>query len=120
MKEIKLKNFAKSRKKYIVNFGNGATKEFSDKRLCESFLYGASNFLTAKLHELYQLNIELINCYHENWFYTENGRTKKNNLWLFEQNSKEYLNEIEKLFNIAVQRSSWENGNHFIFIHFEK
>lgn len=121
MKEIRLKAINKINKSYHVFLGNGTDNSFLSLRDANSFLASTNNFLTAKLHELHTSYVELLNSFHDNWFYFENGRkTKQGELYALERQCNEYLNSAGDLLQRTALHSWLTNANYLVFINFFK
>jgi hypothetical protein len=113
MKEIKLVKYSKDGKKFSVSLGNGTIFDFTSKRLTLKFLAETSRFLTGSLYEARSIYISVWNKFQLSWGYFQSN----SELFLEGENCQDLLTRISKSFDLAVNRSHWENGNHFSFTH---
>lgn len=118
MKEVRIKQISKFGKNYSVYLGNGTVNNFTSTRDANQFLAQTNNFLTDKLHGLHKTYSEVLQHYHNNWFYFDNGRlTRKADMHALERSIKGKLELVGQKLDLIVQRSGFTNGNYFAFIH---
>lgn len=119
MKEVKITRISKIGKTYSVYLGNGTVNNFTSDRDAKQFIAQTNNFLTDKLHGFHKSYTEVLNHYHNNWFYFDNGRlTHKANLFAMERELRSKLDAVSLKLDLIVSRSGSTNGNYFAFIHF--
>ena len=107
-------------KYYSIVLGNGATISFKDKKKIVYFLTSVNKQLTEALQELVLLYADLFKEYWNIWFYLDQHvdtiETRERNKKI-ESHCISEFNYIPTLLNIAVDRSHFQNGNHFAFNH---
>ncbi len=124
MKRIKIKNFTApdlssvrtAHKQYRVSLGNGYAVSFKSEKETLAFLAQTNRDLNTRLYELNFLFAEVLKIYRNAWPYFDSG--KKSGLIDLQGSIQSKVAVIESSFNILVDRSDWENGNHFTFSHF--
>jgi hypothetical protein len=96
-----------------IHLGNGLTCYFSNLKEAKSYIVKTNSFLQLKLLELNKIYIDTWVEYRNLYVYHYDiiGNNVK-----IESN----LIALEKSINLIVERSNWENGNHFTFSHFYK
>lgn len=113
MKEIKIKNFSKSKKDYHVYLGNGTCNVFSSVRDVNCFLASTNNFLTTQLHEISLLKKDVSSAFSDLWFYFD-----KPKMFPLQRACESSLQLALDSLEIAVNRAAFTNGNYFVFTHF--
>lgn len=104
---------------YSVHLGNGTTKLFGSKRECLAFLAETNRFLNLKLHECNYIFCDVFAEYRQNWFYFEHNKpSMSENLTHAERKCELAIDSIKQAFDMLVTRGNWENGNEFMFMHF--
>lgn len=106
---------------YKINLGNGIVRSYTTKKQAQAFLTEVSRFLTYKLHECNELYISVFTMYRRAWFYFDHNKPKARPIGDLREKERlcEYhLHQIAETFTTLYRRSSWANGNHFVFVHF--
>lgn len=118
MKKINLKRFSKIGNTYSVALGNGTLHEFTSQKQTQRFLQDTSFFLTQKIYELRDAYAYMWNEHHELWGYFRHDK-KTMNVGFYERdrNITRLLSEIQSSFNLIIDRSHYEGGNHSTFSH---
>jgi hypothetical protein len=119
MKEIHLKQYTLVNGHYKVTLGNGIYKEFLNRKNCKKFLADCNRYLTLKLIEANTIFVTLFIHYRRNWFYFDHNKHPSFQLYESDRLCKRNMDSIEKVFDIMVERSHYQNGNHFVFAHFQ-
>lgn len=118
MKKITLKRFSKSGSTYSVALGNGTIHEFTSQKQTLKFLSDTSFFLTQKLYELRGAYSYLWNEHHELWgYFRHDKKTMNAGFYERDRNITRLLSELQSSFNIIIDRSHYEGGNHTSFSH---
>ena len=105
---------------YNIVLGNGASIRFKDKKKIVFWLTHVNNNLTEALQELIIIYTDLFREYWQLWYYLDSyaetpeasERNKKIEAFCIKS-----FNYIPTLLNLAVNRSAYQNGNHFTFRH---
>lgn len=119
MKAIKLKHYRQSGKDYLVTLGNGHTAQFSTLKSVRKYLVDTNRYLNFKLHEMNYILADLQRQYRRNWFYFDhNKNSEKANLYGMDRRCQNNFSRIAETFDLIIERSSFENGNQFVFTHF--
>lgn len=108
----------KNANKYRVALGNKLSRDFENLKLAKKFLCETNRFLNLKLHEAVFIFSDLQLQFRRNWFYFDHHKRPGAALYSNERRCKEHLRSVENAFDIMVERSHFENGNHFVFAHF--
>jgi hypothetical protein len=122
MKRIKLIHIAMPdfsshyirQKMYSVTLGNSVNKWFSNRKDALRYLATINRDLNLKLAELNYIYGFIFSEYRKNWYYFES--TMKGN----DNKINSLFQSINKSFELTVERSHYENGNHFTFSHLYK
>lgn len=122
MKTVKIQNFNEkdpnsifTRDKYFrVSLGNGLSISFTNKKHLTKFLSETNEFIRRMLFELNKIYTEIFIEYRKMWFYFDGE--KFGNISLRYDDDLIFVN---KHFSMIVDRSGWQNGNHFVFGHFK-
>lgn len=125
MKRIKLVNYSKPvpdsfrsvDQLYCVSLGNGYKVQFASEKETKAFLSETNRELNTKLYELNFLYSDMLRLYRSSWLYFEPG--KISGLANIESLCNQKMQAIENSFNLLVDRSGFENGNHLVFSHFQ-
>lgn len=121
MKTIKIEKYTDKNPKSIftrdksfwVYLGNGTKHSFSNKKHLTKFLADTNEFLKARLFELNKIYAEIFVEYRKMWFYFDSE-----NLKTVSDRFDDELIYVNKSFRMIIERSSWNEGNHFTFKHF--
>ena len=108
-------------KLYHVYLGNAVHKEFKNLKDAKKFLADTNRFLNFKLQETNSILVEVYGHYRRNWFYFSARKRAMD----YKDMKKEIICEqafkdIERSFNLMIERSHLNNWNHLIFSHFDK
>lgn len=98
---------------YRVALGNNYTVEFTSKRDALAFLAETNRFLNGQLYQLSSLYADSFRLYRNAWIYFAHGKSNGLNDVQYICSAK--ITAIESAFNLAVDRSQWENGNFLVF-----
>lgn len=121
MKTIRINRFHTNGKLYSVSLGNGYKEDFPSVKKVKRYLCEVNRYLTYKLHETNIVYCELFLKFRHNWFYLDHNRQSgKSVLFEMERRSIHLLEASGRLFDLMVKRSDFENGNHFVFVHFNR
>lgn len=117
MKKIVLKQFSKNTAGYTVSLGNGSVHTFPSKRKASDYLNKTNKFLTTQLFEVHGIYMGLWQEFQRAWFYFGYGSQKGK--WtmheLSKQRCEEALKECEERISNSVDKSDYDNWNHFTF-----
>jgi len=119
MKSIQLKQYTHVKGIYKVSIGNGIHRDFKNKKSCLKFLVNCNRYLTIKLVEVNSIFVNLFTHYRRNWFYFDHNKNPGFELFEADRRCKKNLESISNVFDIMVERSHYQNGNHFVFAHFK-
>ena len=120
MKEIKLTGISTRNKKHTVTLGNGYQKSFSNLKSAKRYLAQTGRWLTFRLHECNSLNTQLYGHYRTAWFYLQHNKQTMNRALIeTEQQCQRAFSEITNTMDLIIDRGHFENGNHFVFAHFQ-
>lgn len=118
MKKINLTNYSYNNGKYTVHLGHDAIKTFTSERDCKKYLADVSAFLTQIAYSLQNIHKEVFCHYVNNWAYFDNDKkTGKVTLFNNDRTAQARLNDVQKHFNLLVDRCQYSSGNVFSFRH---
>lgn len=109
MKVINIKGITPKRNIYQIVLGNGNLIEKKSLKQAKKVLVELNRFLTDRTYELNKIYGQLLEYHRIHiWGYCDpfNERAANN-----------YFSNIQKSFELAFERSHYENGNHFTFHH---
>jgi hypothetical protein len=120
MKKISLNNFQSEKGKYTVCLGNGTATAFTNKDKAKQFLAETNDFLTKQYYYINEL-LPLVNTFyrHQQGYFQHNKNTSALRLLEIERYCLATFREIENSLELAINRSSWTNGNYFTFYHLQ-
>jgi len=121
MKKIKIKNVVRADKsaihtklrKHSVYLGNGVTRYFADRKKADRFLSETNRFLNEKIFEVNMLYVDVFSEYRRVWFVIMGKRDE-----LCAESMVAQLHQVERTFNLMINRAGFTNGNHFVFKYF--
>lgn len=120
MKKVLLKNFQSEKGKYTVCLGNGTANTFTNKAKALQFLAETNDFLTNQLYHINETYQLVDTFYRQQWgYFAHDKQTSATKLFETERHCAATLREIENCLDLAVNRSSWTNGNYFTFYHLQ-
>lgn len=119
MKKVEIKKFTApdmnsvfiNERKYLVQLGNGLNVLFSSRKKVDRFLSETNKFLTARMFDLNEILIDLIIIERRTWYYHKHSGEMLQ--------VRNYINNVMKSLDMITERSGWENGNYFVFKHFQ-
>lgn len=107
-------SFLTVQRKHGVALGNGLNVLFTNINEVNSFFAKTNRFLNAKLFTLNEIYIETFTNYQRNWFLFDNSSDMQKN----ERNIVDNLQIVSKNLLMMIKRSTYENGNQFVFLQF--
>ena len=120
MKRICINKISAEGKYYTVCLGNGTANTFTNKDKARQFIAETNDFLTKQYYYINEL-LPLVNTFyrHQQGYFQHNKKTSALRLLEIERYCLATLREIENSLELAVNRSSWTNGNYFTFYHLQ-
>lgn len=114
MKKINLKTIDKADKTSIrtkqrahcVCLHSGLSISFSDMKNAKAFLVKTNDFLNDKMFELIEIQIEIYGHFKRTWYYMNIPD---------EAVIRSNMQSIDNALKFAVERSSWQNGPHYVW-----
>lgn len=118
MKKVCITHIAKEQENYVVYLGNGTIHSFSSTRLAKKFLAETNEFLTQTLYEARTVFMDTWNKYQSAWgFFMHNKKSMSSKMSMDDQSCRSLLTQVEKSFNMIIERGHFPNGNYFVFSH---
>ncbi|MFW5804033.1 MAG: hypothetical protein ACOCWG_02260 [bacterium] len=105
-------------KMYAIAIGNGHREYFTNIKDAKKYLAELNRFLNMRLHELNNLYFLSFGEYRRSWFvFGSDDPNMIDHFQKMENNIKAKFDSIDFSFKYCVERSHWQNGNHFTFKH---
>ncbi len=121
MKSINIKGATKSKNGVTIYLGNGTVHHFTNQKQANLFLTITNKALTQNLYELRFLYVEIWKQYQRDWgYFGHNKPTMTADVRHQDRECSDLLKATEQSFNLCIERSSWANGNHFVFTHLNR
>jgi len=96
---------------HLICLGNGVNAYITGIVKAREFLADTNRFLNEKIHEINEVYIEVLAVYNRSWFVLDTDTDRR---------IQEDIRSFPKSRRLAIERSSWENGNNFTFVHLYK
>ena len=104
---------------YSIYLGNGHKQSFHSQRNAKQFLSETNRFLNQKLYELNFLYIDTFTEYRKAWVYFSSHKSNSKIAFMdLENKCRRLMQDIDRAFELMVNRSSWTNGNYQVFTNF--
>jgi hypothetical protein len=99
-------------KLYKVYLGNGYVFESKSLAAAKAFINQTNKMLNMQLHQMNAIIASLQAEYRCVWFYLDGKLNLENRI-------NEAFRNADSKINMAIDRCSFENGNHYVFKHLE-